>query len=118
MIYHECIRVQTTQAPDMDSNTGPWAAIQEELDKLGPQRSSIFTRIDQPQEVMVLLRRDRKSLDPRGSRVARLLVFELKKLGLVNYSAWVERGEPKAEERSLQASLQSKRNSLANGGEK
>ncbi len=98
MVYLELIRVQSAEAQSGPSKNNIWALVQKELDVLEPNRGRIFFRIEQPGEAMLVVRWDRESFDPRGSRIAQLLVSELKKHGLVNYSAWVEGSELKAVE--------------------
>ncbi len=88
MIYLECIRVQTAESYRTPGKDDPWSLVQQELDNLEFGQGDIFFRMDQPGEAMVMLRWDRDDFDSRGSRVAQLLVSELRKLGLVNFSVW------------------------------
>ncbi len=102
MITIECLRMQTPQTPGNGPESSLWALVRQELDKLQPEQGRIATRIDQPGEVMVLLRWEQEHFDPRGSRVALALVSELRQYGLVNYSAWVEGPNlPSASSRTL-----------------
>jgi hypothetical protein len=90
MVFLELIRVQSTGESVAPLKNGVWKLIQKELDGLGLTRGRIFFRVGQTGEAIVMLLWDRETFDPRGSALSQLLVSELKKHGLVNYSAWIE----------------------------
>lgn len=91
MIFLELIRVQSAEANAGLLKKNIWNLVQKEFEDLEQTRGRIFFRIERPSEVLLMLRWGRAGFDPQGSRMAQLLVSELKKYGLVNYSAWAER---------------------------
>jgi hypothetical protein len=90
MIYLEKIRLQSAEVHIDPLKNNIWALIQKELDESDCTEYHIFFRMEHPGEAMLTLRWDRENFDPRGSRTAQVLVSELKRYGLVHYSAWVE----------------------------